>query len=217
MAHNIFFNPSEVTSACKVAKADGSEGLAKVFLNENLVHTVSSSHRYQGLWCMANGRKGHMVVCFIREKHVGQISPLKVNDHHPTINIQKYKVWVETDNRGCQKGALLTDAQTLEYYEIISYIDEFDAKMHARLADRNIILCNNHNKTSLLLSSSVEISNTKIISVMYTCVFPHAKINSDELLANIICQMAMKFDKGMGLPKAKFYDFTNSYMDVEGK
>lgn len=58
------------------------------------------------------------MVLFMREKHVEQITLLEKRDRHHTINIQKYKVRVETDDQGHPTDALPSDAQTSEYYEM---------------------------------------------------------------------------------------------------
>lgn len=175
MSHSIIFILSEVIAACKVAKAAGGENpLVKVFSIENLVYTVPISTRYVGLWCMANGRNGHMVVCFT-----------KVRNHYPTINIQKYKVRAITDDQGCQKDALPSDVQTLEYYGMISYTDEFsDAEMHAWLANGHIIPSSKCHKTNPPPPNAIEVPNIKIASMMQT---HDAKISPKASLANPVC------------------------------
>jgi hypothetical protein len=230
---NVIFNCSEVIAACKGAKAAG-QSLSTVFSIETTARPGPNGTKYMGLHCSVPGKKGRMMLRVVKEKHVGQIAPLddaevarinaerggkyggvKKRDRHPTLNVQKYNVRVETDDAGRPKGDLPGEENVSEYFQVCQFVDEFFYEtMQARLADGSIILRDARRKD--YPPGAIVVPSTKIVPFYQTHVSMESKTNPGAELANPISRTNMKFDKDTGMPKkVTFFDFTKSHRDAK--
>ena len=228
-----FFEPPEIIRACEKAKADAvasgdKHPLRKVFAVGETARPGPNGTKYMDLVCTVGDKKDRLMLRF-REIHVGQIAPLdeaevsrlnarrnstkfgllQKRDRHPTINIQKWKCSIETDDQGRLKGNLPADDQKSEYYRVIEFIDEFFyEEMSARLADGRICKYDPRKEPP---PGAIVIANDKIVQMAQTHISRDSKTNPGAKLVNPITRLNMKFDKDTGMPKAKFYDFTKSF------
>jgi len=233
MAQNTIFNPSEVIAACEAAKAAGL-GLGAVFSIAKTARPGANGTKYSDLCCTVPGKSGRFMLRVVKEKHVGVIAPLdeaevirmnaesnqkfgsvKIRDRDPTINVQKYKVKVETDDAGRLTGELPGDDQISEYFKVNAFLDEFFyEELQKRIAENKIILQDARRKE--YPDGAVVVSSTKICPVVQTSVSMQSKTNPGAELANPIVRTKMKFDKETGMPtKVQFYDFTKSHLDEQ--
>lgn len=225
---NVIFNCSEVIAACKAA----GQSLETVFSLETNARPGPNGTKYINFYCSVPGKKGRMMLRVVKEKHVGQIAPLddaevarinaerngkygvvKKRDRHPTLNVQKYKVHVETDGDGRPKSDLPGEENLSEYFQVCQFVDEFFYKtIQARLADGSIIL--RDARRTDYPRGAIVVPSVKIAPVYQTHVSMEAKINPGAELANPISRTNMKFDKDTGMPKkVTFHDYTKTHRD----
>ena len=233
-ANKVIFNCSELIVACEAAKSAG-QPLSTVFSMETTARPGPNGTKYMGLSASVPGKAGRLMVRVVKEKHVGQIAPLddaevaRINadrgtkfgtlqkrDRHPTLNVQMFKVAVETDDAGRPTGDLPGDDQKSEYFRVVQFVDEFFYEtMTARLADGSVVLRDARRKD--YPAGAIVVPSAKIVPLFQSAVSMESKKNPGVELANPICRTNMKFNKDTAMPmKVTFFDFAKSFINDKG-
>lgn len=229
---NVIFTCKELINACKGAVESGA-GLQSVFSIAQTPRSGPQGCKYQDLYASVPGKTGRLIVKVVKEKHVGQIVPLdeaelaklnasrgdkygvmnKVRDRNPTLNVQKYKVYVKTDDSGAPIGELPGAEQVSDYFQVVAFVDEFFYEtMNRLIAEKKVMVHNPRNKDTP--SNSVFVPSTKIVPMFQSQVSATSNKNPGMELVNPISRIDMKFDPKTGLPsKTAFFDYTTEYRD----
>lgn len=233
MSSKVIFNCDEIVGACKGAKEAGKP-LSTVFSISTSAHSGQNGTKYMDLTATVPGKRGRLMLRVVKEKHVGVIPPiddaelarlnaehsgeyglLKKRNRHPTIQVQKYKERVATDEEGRPKGCLPPDDQKSPYFEVCQYLDEFFYNtMSERLDKGKIVLRDARRKE--YPADAIVVPNAKVIPLYQSHVSMESKNNPGRELANPICRTNMKFDAETGMAKrVEFYDKTKRHRDAK--
>lgn len=215
----------DIIDACLQAIAEGGENpLFRVFDISKTVRDAKNGTKFANIMCTVKGQTyPQLQIRFKNEVHTGFIPPLDDADvslmnsngkgkfviekrnKDPTINIQKYKVPVETNEKGDLVGELPEDEKS-EYFQLIAFLDTFVRdKITERLKDktyqvRDAGATDNNPGTTI-------IPNGRIVPLIQTHISNDAEKNPGGVLYNPIARMSMKFDAKDGSSKGiQFFD-----------
>jgi hypothetical protein len=192
---------------------------------------------YISLNASIGAKTGRLVVRMLGELHVGRIAPMdeqevarinseqsnskfgqiKIRDRNPTINVQKYNIRVATDDlTGEIIGELPGPETQSEFYQMVSYINQFFTEAIAGLQDRKAIVLQNPRVPTP--PGAIAVSSIKIAELVQDFVSPRALKNAGMALANPITRVAIRFKKDApyGADGVKFYDKTKPVMNSSG-
>jgi hypothetical protein len=231
------FDVNVVNKACADAKKSNRTGnpLSAVFRASETARTGNNGQKYFDLFITTGGVTSRGYVRSLGEKHVGQIPPLlqkdvdelnaknsnpkyglvKKRDRDPTLNFQKYKDKVETDDKGQLKGELPGPDRMSPIYQFLAYLDEWFYKEFKSRIDNKTVVLNDPREQAP--EGAVVVASTKIVQLVQTRVSQTSKTNPGANLVNPICRIRLDEDKKTGTIRTKIFDKSRAVTQPNGK
>jgi hypothetical protein len=230
----VVFNAQEIVDACELALKEG-RGLNSVITFGEKYRPGANNTKWGSVFARVGEKHGELnAVRIVNEKHTGRIAPatqaqadainrklgpeqnrVEPRDRDPTLNIQKYDKFIETNDDGTPTGELPGEEHLSTYFRMMEFIDQaFYETFSERKASKKIV---EPDEADGAPAGALIVSNAKIVRMVQTRVSPNAKKNPGMKLINPMTRIKMKFDKDTGLPtKAQYFDASKPYK-TEGK
>lgn len=222
-----YYSTEEINRAIDKALAAGDEDLKTVFKFDSRVRKTARCS-YMSIWICVDGSWTRGVnIRFgipgptgagLPEIHRGRNGPVREEDvaaHNakypdrpiqkredtkaPTFSVQKYRVRIETDERGDPKGEMPGEEDESPLYKVLYHINRLHLKY----------------MTGHLTKYGIRVRNPLVISAIQTHISQEAKRNPGKELANPILRLKMSIKK-LNDGKIKLFDLSTKRI-VNGK
>lgn len=204
------FNPDEIIEACKNSISQGGDNpLGRVFSISKTNRLVNSA-RYAPLWCSAGGKKGKLILRFLKEVHSGNIEPvdeaevarinatrsedkIKRRERAPALCFRKYK---KDKNSPTSKEDLESPDNVSKFYLVMEYLDSFFKEEIKRRVISEEIFCENgfYEPPKGPLDKVTFITDGKIASLLQKSVSNDSKKNPGSVLSNPMTRISIRFN-----------------------